>query len=267
MPGYDASSIATLRRGASRAAIPMVDRLLLVHHRGGPHADVGLPEASTVALLDAAVHVASPADSSNPRLMFPAAVESVWFAAEPSMRRVSSRYVGAPATAMSSSSTSPSRTRRHDMRRHSLTSVRSYGVWAGAGRIRDVSPVSCMTPAWSRMSAADILSELEIRPRAILARELGMPAAVAVGYDMPFPELGLDSMMAMTVLREAQRYWVSTCLRRCCGTTRPSHRWRRICRKCLHRRKSPGRTHRCDARLGEQCAGCVVRQCGIGSSP
>ena len=46
------------------------------------HADVGLPEASTVALLDAAVHVARLADSSNPQLMFPAAIESVWFAAE-----------------------------------------------------------------------------------------------------------------------------------------------------------------------------------------
>ena len=49
---------------------------------GGLHADVGLPEASTVALLDAAVHVARLVDSSNPRLMFPAAVESVRFAAE-----------------------------------------------------------------------------------------------------------------------------------------------------------------------------------------
>ena len=38
-----------------------------------------LPEASTVALLDAAVHVARLVDSSNPRLMVPAAVESVRF--------------------------------------------------------------------------------------------------------------------------------------------------------------------------------------------
>ena len=54
------------------------------------------------------------------------------------------------------------------------------------------------------MSAADILGELEIRLRAILAGELGMPAA-AVGMDRPFPELGLDSMMAMNLLREAKQ--------------------------------------------------------------
>jgi phthiocerol/phenolphthiocerol synthesis type-I polyketide synthase A len=45
----------------------------------GLRADVGLPEASQVALLDAAVHVARLVDSSNPQLMLPAAVESVRF--------------------------------------------------------------------------------------------------------------------------------------------------------------------------------------------
>jgi phthiocerol/phenolphthiocerol synthesis type-I polyketide synthase A len=44
---------------------------------GGAVADVSLAEPSTVALLDAAVHVARLVDSSNPRLMVPAAVESV----------------------------------------------------------------------------------------------------------------------------------------------------------------------------------------------
>ncbi|MGB1224041.1 MAG: acyl carrier protein, partial [Mycobacterium sp.] len=40
--------------------------------------------------------------------------------------------------------------------------------------------------------------------RAILARELGMPDG-AVDFDMPFPELGLDSMMAMNLLRDAKK--------------------------------------------------------------
>jgi phthiocerol/phenolphthiocerol synthesis type-I polyketide synthase A len=44
---------------------------------GGAVANVSLAEPSTVALLDAAVHVARLVDSSNPRLMVPAAVESV----------------------------------------------------------------------------------------------------------------------------------------------------------------------------------------------
>jgi len=49
---------------------------------GALHADVGLPEPSTVALLDAAVHVARLVDGANPKLMFPAGVESVQFEAE-----------------------------------------------------------------------------------------------------------------------------------------------------------------------------------------
>jgi acyl carrier protein len=59
-------------------------------------------------------------------------------------------------------------------------------------------------PEWSQMSAEDRLSELVTRLRAMLARELRMSAS-AVNVDQPFPELGLDSMMAMTVLREAQK--------------------------------------------------------------
>jgi acyl carrier protein len=48
-----------------------------------------------------------------------------------------------------------------------------------------------------------MLSTLETRLRDILARELGMPAS-AVDMDRPFPELGLDSRVAMTMLRDAR---------------------------------------------------------------
>jgi acyl transferase domain-containing protein/acyl carrier protein len=57
---------------------------------------------------------------------------------------------------------------------------------------------------WSQMSAEDLCAELQIELRAILARELRTPAS-AVDVNQPFPELGLDSMMAMTVLRETQQ--------------------------------------------------------------
>jgi phthiocerol/phenolphthiocerol synthesis type-I polyketide synthase D len=57
---------------------------------------------------------------------------------------------------------------------------------------------------WSQIPAEDRFSELTIGLRAILARELRMPAS-ALDVDQPFPELGLDSMMAMTVLKEAQQ--------------------------------------------------------------
>jgi acyl carrier protein len=57
---------------------------------------------------------------------------------------------------------------------------------------------------WSQIPADDRASELATRLRAILARELRTPAS-AVNMDQPFPELGLDSMMAMTVLKETQQ--------------------------------------------------------------
>jgi acyl carrier protein/NADP-dependent 3-hydroxy acid dehydrogenase YdfG len=58
---------------------------------------------------------------------------------------------------------------------------------------------------WSQMSVDDMCVELGLGLRSIMARELHMPAST-VDMDQPFPELGLDSMMAMTVLREARRF-------------------------------------------------------------
>ncbi|HEY7052270.1 MAG TPA: SDR family NAD(P)-dependent oxidoreductase, partial [Mycobacterium sp.] len=57
---------------------------------------------------------------------------------------------------------------------------------------------------WSQIPAENIRGELEMRLKTILARELRMSAS-AVDADQPFPELGLDSMMAMTVLKETQK--------------------------------------------------------------
>jgi phthiocerol/phenolphthiocerol synthesis type-I polyketide synthase D len=57
---------------------------------------------------------------------------------------------------------------------------------------------------WSQIPANDRCRELATRLRAILARELRTPAS-SVNMDQPFPELGLDSMMAMTVLKETQQ--------------------------------------------------------------
>ncbi len=57
---------------------------------------------------------------------------------------------------------------------------------------------------WSQMPSEKRVSELSTRLKGILARELRTPAS-AVNVDQPFPELGLDSMVAMTILRETQR--------------------------------------------------------------
>ncbi|WP_407662702.1 type I polyketide synthase [Mycolicibacter minnesotensis] len=63
----------------------------------------------------------------------------------------------------------------------------------GAGPVRD----------WAQLSADDILSELEIGLRSILARELRMPEA-DLQLDRPFAELGLNSVMAMAVRRDIE---------------------------------------------------------------
>jgi phthiocerol/phenolphthiocerol synthesis type-I polyketide synthase A len=72
----------------------------------------------------------------------------------------------------------------------------------------DVSPESeaqDSSPAWSQMSVEDALCELEAGLRAILARELQMPEA-ELELDRPFAELGLNSVMAMSVRRDTEQF-------------------------------------------------------------
>jgi acyl carrier protein len=70
--------------------------------------------------------------------------------------------------------------------------------------VTDADRAEVSVPEWLQLSAEDRFSELEMRLRTILGRELRMSAS-AIDVDQPFPELGLDSMMAMTVLRETQK--------------------------------------------------------------
>ena len=79
-----------------------------------------------------------------------------------------------------------------------------FGVSAVEQRPDDADQTAAAVPDWSQLSVEDRLSELQSRLRAILARELRMSPS-AVNLDAPFPELGLDSMMAMTVLKETQK--------------------------------------------------------------
>ena len=156
MPDYDASSVAELQRtwgiegqpfgwsiGSCRSAT------------GGLHADVGLPEASTVALLDAAVHVARLADSSNPRLMFPAAVESVWFAAELADAHgsveVRRRGGNGDELVVDIAVKAPDGRTCIDIRSLRYAAVESGPAQAASEAHRS----SAETPAWSQMSAAE----------------------------------------------------------------------------------------------------------------
>jgi phthiocerol/phenolphthiocerol synthesis type-I polyketide synthase A len=62
-----------------------------------------------------------------------------------------------------------------------------------------------ISPAWSEMSAEDVLRELQAGLRGILASELQMPEA-EFDLDRPFAEFGLNSVMAMTVRRDTEQF-------------------------------------------------------------
>jgi phthiocerol/phenolphthiocerol synthesis type-I polyketide synthase A len=67
------------------------------------------------------------------------------------------------------------------------------------------SEARAISPAWSQMPAEDVLRELEAGLRTILARELQMPEA-DLPVDLPFAELGLNSVMAMSVRRDTEQF-------------------------------------------------------------
>ena len=58
---------------------------------------------------------------------------------------------------------------------------------------------------WSQMSAADARTELESGLRTIIAAELRLPET-DLDTDRPFAELGLNSLMAMAIRREAEQF-------------------------------------------------------------
>ncbi|MCV7414731.1 SDR family NAD(P)-dependent oxidoreductase [Mycolicibacterium litorale] len=60
-------------------------------------------------------------------------------------------------------------------------------------------------PAWSELSGNELRAQLADGLTDILARELRMPPS-AVDRERSFPELGLDSMMAMGLLKEARQF-------------------------------------------------------------
>jgi phthiocerol/phenolphthiocerol synthesis type-I polyketide synthase A len=157
------------------------------------HADVRVPDSSTVELLDAAVHVARLVDSSDPRLMVPAAAESVRFCAELTGSHgaveVHRRAGDGDEFVVDIVLLAPDGRRCLEIRSLGYTELES-----GAAAQRN----------WSELSAEERLSELEVELRSILARELRMSVS-AVNVNQPFPELGLDSAMAMIILRETQK--------------------------------------------------------------
>ena len=203
--GFDGSSIAELQRAWGVEGQPFPWSVETYESApGGLRAEIGLPEASTVALLDAAVHVARLADSTNPQLMLPAAVESIRSAAEladlAGLVEVRRRGDSGDEFIVDVVAKAPDGATILEIR-----GLRYAAVESGSAQVTpETSSAPVEVPAWSGMSPEEMLTELQIRLRAILARELGMPET-AVNIDTPFPELGLDSMMAMNFLRDAKQ--------------------------------------------------------------
>jgi phthiocerol/phenolphthiocerol synthesis type-I polyketide synthase A len=67
-----------------------------------------------------------------------------------------------------------------------------------------VDRISTPVRAWSEMAFDDLIRELEAGLRTILAREILLPEA-ELDVDRPFAELGLNSVMAMSIRRQAER--------------------------------------------------------------
>jgi phthiocerol/phenolphthiocerol synthesis type-I polyketide synthase A len=165
------------------------------------HADIYLPEASTVALVDAAVHIGRLVETSDRRLMLPAAAQRVsfesGFAASRGAVEVHRRGGDGDELIVDIVVSAPDGRTPLEIRALRYTAVES-------DLAQPASHEEAATLAWSEMSAEAIQSELQIRLRAILGSELGMPAS-AVDVDRSLPELGFNSMMAMTLLREAKQ--------------------------------------------------------------
>ena len=200
---WDSSSIDDLQRASGVDGQPLRWTVADVEAvRGGLRATVHLPEPTVVAMVDAAVHLARLLDSSD-TLMLPAAAEAVLLAEDldgADTVQIQRHADGGDDLVVDITVRSADGTPRVDIR-----GLRYAQVDAVAAET-DAAPASAPVdaPDWSTLTAEQTVAELRVRLRAILARELGMPAE-AVDYDRPFPELGLDSMMAMTLLRDAKQ--------------------------------------------------------------
>jgi acyl transferase domain-containing protein len=167
---------------------------------GGLRAQVSVPDSSAVALVDAAVHLARLLDGTE-ALMLPSALAAVSLGAGSAGDAVVEVHRRAGGTDLVADLTvrGTDGATLIELRGLRYALVDSVPMTADAGLA--AAPVD--VPDWSQMASAEIVDELRTRLRVILARELGMPET-AVDFDRPFPELGLDSMMAMTLLRDAK---------------------------------------------------------------
>ncbi|BBY77121.1 polyketide synthase [Mycolicibacterium parafortuitum] len=172
----------------------------------GARADVTLPESTqspAAALVDAAVHVARLADADNAQLLLPAGAETLSVAGQVGTTAVVEAFArreGGPALVVDVLVKGADGSTWVDIRGLTYAPVES----APAPVADENGAVATEFIDWTTMNRRQTVAELRTRLRAILARELGMPDD-AVDVEMAFPELGLDSMMAMNLLRDAKQ--------------------------------------------------------------
>lgn len=204
---FDSASIAALQQAWGVEGQPFPWKVTdCTTTTAGARADIELPESAdfpAVAFLDAAVHVARLADVANEQLLLPAALESISVAADVTASRgvveVYRRGETTDGLVADVLVTGVDGTTCVDIRGLTYTPVES----APAPAADNAASATTDSVDWSSMNHKESVDELRVRLRSILARELGMPPE-AVDVDMPFPELGLDSMMAMNLLRDAK---------------------------------------------------------------
>ncbi|MGQ9408435.1 SDR family NAD(P)-dependent oxidoreductase [Mycolicibacterium gilvum] len=172
----------------------------------GARADITLPdttESPAAALVDVAVHVARLADAGNAQLLLPAGAETLAVTASPGTAGVVEAYrrpdAGGDTLVVDVLVKGHDGTIWVDIRGLTYAPVES----APAPVVEENASAATEFVDWAAMNRQQTVAELRTRLRGILARELGMPED-AVDVEMPFPELGLDSMMAMNLLRDAK---------------------------------------------------------------
>ncbi|MBU3749631.1 MAG: SDR family NAD(P)-dependent oxidoreductase, partial [Mycobacterium sp.] len=203
---WDPASIAELQRKSGVEGQPFVWSVNSCEPvPGGLRAVVTVPDASMPALIDAAVHLARLLDDSE-SLMLPAAIAAVAVGEGAGTPSGAGMVVEVRRCGEAGADLLVDITARDsdggiclDIRGLRYAQVDSVPVATDAGPAAE--PIN--VPDWSAMAGDQVVDELRTRLRTIMARELGMPET-AVDFDRPFPELGLDSMMAMTLLRDAK---------------------------------------------------------------
>ncbi|BDD84046.1 phthiocerol/phenolphthiocerol synthesis polyketide synthase type I PpsB [Tsukamurella pulmonis] len=206
LPDYDAAGAADLARQWGVEGVPFHWEVL--EHEAGPgalRARVRLPhEAAAAAAIDAAVHLARLTGRLDDGLLLPTAIGSLTQEHDLGpevLIAVQRRADRGEGLLVDASVETPDG--RQAIR---LTGVRFASVdpiVVTAPEEAGPGPAVMAVPDLTTLAPAEVADTVARVLRDVLARELGTDPS-DVDAEQPFPELGLDSMMAMAMLRDAK---------------------------------------------------------------